>query len=138
MELYVDDAEENKMSWNVWKDGKQLGPFSESEMAAFLRKNTLSASDKVFGPTMKSWTSPTDAREELERLGSVPEDSVEPLVIAAAVAETVRSVRVIDIDMPFGSMVAFMVKWSLASIPAFIILGVIFAFVFWLVGAALR
>lgn len=30
-----------------------------------------------------------------------------------------------DIKMPFLSMVAFMVKWVLASIPAFIILGLI-------------
>jgi hypothetical protein len=37
-------------------------------------------------------------------------------------------VRVIDVDMPFTSMVVFMVKWALASIPAFIILfGLLFA-----------
>ena len=34
-------------------------------------------------------------------------------------------VSVTDIDMPFGSMVGFMVKWSLASIPAVIILAVL-------------
>ena len=33
-----------------------------------------------------------------------------------------QQVIVTDIHMPFGSMVAFMVKWSIASIPAFIIL----------------
>jgi hypothetical protein len=33
------------------------------------------------------------------------------------------SVVVTDIDMPFLSMVTFMVKWALASIPAFLILG---------------
>jgi hypothetical protein len=31
-------------------------------------------------------------------------------------------VIVTDIHMPFGSMVGFMVKWAIASIPAFIIL----------------
>ena len=31
-------------------------------------------------------------------------------------------VRVVDVEMPFGSMVLFMVKWALASIPAMIIL----------------
>jgi hypothetical protein len=36
------------------------------------------------------------------------------------------SVVVTDIDMPFLSMVTFMVKWALASIPAFLILGAIF------------
>ena len=35
---------------------------------------------------------------------------------------TTMRVVVTDIHMSFGSMVAFMVKWSLASIPAFIIL----------------
>ncbi len=36
-----------------------------------------------------------------------------------------RKVIVTDIQMPFGSMVVFMVKWVIASIPAFIILAVL-------------
>ena len=35
-------------------------------------------------------------------------------------------VSVTDINMPFGSMVVFMVKWALAAIPAALILVVIF------------
>jgi uncharacterized membrane protein YvbJ len=35
-------------------------------------------------------------------------------------------VTVIDIRMPFWSMVNFMVKWAIAAIPALIILSVIF------------
>jgi len=34
-------------------------------------------------------------------------------------------VKIVDINMNFGSMVAFMIKWVLASIPAFIILTVL-------------
>jgi len=34
-------------------------------------------------------------------------------------------VIVIDVKMRFWSMVVFMVKWTIASIPAFIILAVI-------------
>lgn len=34
-------------------------------------------------------------------------------------------VVVVDVRMPFGSMVVFMVKWTLASIPALIILAVV-------------
>jgi hypothetical protein len=44
-----------------------------------------------------------------------------------------QQVIVTDIHMPFGSMVGFMVKWAIASIPALIILiliGVIFSGVF--------
>ena len=36
-----------------------------------------------------------------------------------------QSVKIIDFDMPFGSMVTFMIKWVLASIPAMIILSII-------------
>jgi hypothetical protein len=34
-----------------------------------------------------------------------------------------------DINMQFGSMVIFMIKWALASIPALIILLILFSFV---------
>lgn len=37
----------------------------------------------------------------------------------------IQSVRIVDFDMPFGSMVSIMVKWALATIPAIIILSVI-------------
>ncbi len=39
-----------------------------------------------------------------------------------------QKVAVTDIDMPFRSMVVFMVKWALASVPAAIILFVAYAF----------
>lgn len=39
-----------------------------------------------------------------------------------------REVIVTDIQMPFFSMVVFMIKWVLASIPAIIILAIIFFF----------
>ena len=36
-----------------------------------------------------------------------------------------QKVIVTDIQMPFWSMVMFMIKWTIASIPAFIILTVL-------------
>jgi len=36
-----------------------------------------------------------------------------------------KGVTVTDIQMPFGSMVIFMIKWAIASIPAAIILFLI-------------
>jgi hypothetical protein len=38
-------------------------------------------------------------------------------------------VVVVDLQMPFFSIVVLMVKWALASIPAIAILGVIFSLV---------
>ncbi len=48
-----------------------------------------------------------------------------------------NEVTISDIRMPFFSMVVFMVKLAIASIPAFIILSVIGSIVFALMGATL-
>ena len=47
----------------------------------------------------------------------------------ASTSSRVRTneVQVTSIDMPFGNMVFFMVKWAIASIPALIILAIIVA-----------
>lgn len=45
-------------------------------------------------------------------------------------------VVVTDIQMPFISMVVFMVKWAMAAIPALFILIAIFAGVFLTLGMA--
>lgn len=44
-------------------------------------------------------------------------------------------VVVVDLQMPFNSMVVFMVKWALASIPAVMILAAAAAVAFALLGA---
>ena len=36
-----------------------------------------------------------------------------------------REVSVVDVHMPFESMVVFMIKWAIASIPALIILVIL-------------
>ena len=45
-----------------------------------------------------------------------------------------KKVIVTDIQMPFESMVVFMVKWAFASIPAAIILGVVWMLLIGLVA----
>ena len=51
----------------------------------------------------------------------------QPSPYAPVVAPIPQSVVITDIDMPFGSMVRFIVKWVIASIPALIILWILFA-----------
>ena len=48
--------------------------------------------------------------------------------------ENLNQVKVIDIDMPLGSMVLFMIKWALAAIPAGIILFAIGILLWLLIG----
>ncbi|MCU0588545.1 MAG: hypothetical protein MUF52_10350 [Syntrophobacteraceae bacterium] len=45
-----------------------------------------------------------------------------------------RDVVVTDIRMPFWSMVTFMVKWVVASIPALLILGMLWVLLMALLG----
>ena len=47
----------------------------------------------------------------------------------------VNHVSIVDIRMPFSSMVVFMVKAALASIPAVIILAIILSILSWIFGA---
>jgi hypothetical protein len=52
----------------------------------------------------------------------------------------VSKVSVVNVNMPFGSMVTFMVKWAIATIPALFILafaGMFIAAIFAGVGASL-
>lgn len=46
----------------------------------------------------------------------------------------ITEVHITDIKMPFWSMVMFMVKASIASIPAFIILSIIATIIFSVIG----
>lgn len=46
-------------------------------------------------------------------------------------------VVVTDVDMSFGNMVWFMVKWALASIPAMIIIAIIVAVLAVVLGGVL-
>ena len=49
-------------------------------------------------------------------------------------SEEPQKVIVVDLQMPFISMVMLMVKWALASIPALMILFAIFTFATSLMG----
>lgn len=48
-----------------------------------------------------------------------------------------REVTVVDIKMPFWSMVVFMIKWAIASIPALIILAILWTLLAALFGGLL-
>jgi hypothetical protein len=50
------------------------------------------------------------------------------------VATQLQEVAVVDVQMPFGSMVVFMVKWAVAAIPAMLILFLMGLILFALFG----
>jgi hypothetical protein len=48
-----------------------------------------------------------------------------PVAVLTQAPNTFAEVTVTDIKMPFASMVVFMVKWAIASIPALLILALL-------------
>ena len=48
-----------------------------------------------------------------------------------------QNVAIKDFNMPFSSMVIFMVKWAIASIPAIIIIWILFMILISLFGSSL-
>ncbi|WP_301361840.1 hypothetical protein [Stutzerimonas nitrititolerans] len=61
------------------------------------------------------------------RAKKAEQDAMSPEVRdVAATYPGARPVVVIDINMSFGAMVRFMVKWAIATIPAAIILIILF------------
>jgi len=54
-----------------------------------------------------------------------------------AAAPSRSEVTVVDVQMPFGSMVVFILKWALASIPALIILVILAAVLAGVLGGTL-
>lgn len=68
------------------------------------------------------------------RYGDAPVVQVIPIDPLPVKANAPLQVTVVDFQMSFGSMVAFMVKWSIASIPAVIILALAVFAVFFAIG----
>ena len=51
--------------------------------------------------------------------------------------EQEQSVAIKDFNIPFSSMVIFMVKWAIASIPAIIIIWILFMLLISIFGSSL-
>ena len=48
-----------------------------------------------------------------------------------------NKVTIVDIDIPFGKLIVFIIKWMLASIPAIIIFMIIMAIISAIFGGIL-
>lgn len=75
--------------------------------------------DKLEREQARAATPVAEEHSKPSRKGSVPP-------IAKSVDTGAMHVKITDIDLPFWSMVQLLVKWALASIPALLILILIF------------
>jgi hypothetical protein len=115
-------VEENN-GFSVKKSATQIRFFFNREkLVRFLQEYD----DEKFQKDLESKVKPKAEKSKPQR---------EP-VISQKIVE-VKKVIITDIQMPFNSMVTFMVKWAIASIPAFIILMALFAVIIALFGGIL-
>ena len=105
-----------------FREEPQVGIFTHSGCTDRFLKN-----QEKYGGTVKT-EADKEADKEAER--KVEEEYVE---LQQKIEE--KSVYVKGFSMPFGEMVEFMVKWAIASIPAFIILFIIFGILFLIFGS---
>jgi hypothetical protein len=123
-------------------DSKYEGMFSHAELLEGLASGNLDpdwlAAENVSGSSYAHFVRAGEGG--WRSLSALSGDTPEALQQArekqvqqqASRAPAASRVHIADIDMPFTSMVWFMIKWSVAAVPAFIILAIL-----WTIGGAL-
>ncbi|MBI4666000.1 MAG: DUF4339 domain-containing protein [Nitrospinae bacterium] len=113
----------------VNEKGEKAGPVTEEELNALKVSGAVTPVTMVWAEGMAEW-------KRLGELGHIPPTPPAPNPPAMNPRHDDRPVKVYvaDINMSFGSMVVFMIKWALASIPALIILFMIGGFLMAIFG----
>jgi hypothetical protein len=111
----------------IQRNGQEHGPYREEEARSYLQGGQLLANDLARLEAERGWR---PLREVLAPTAAVVATQPQPnyAVVAQsypAVTGSTQPVTIVDIRMSFGSMVGFMIKWALASIPALIIVWII-------------
>jgi len=143
----------------IWviKDGQREGPYDDMDVLELLYEGTYSEEDPAIRDGQFDWSTigelldtepsfpdlePADEEPPPPPLPEAdealtPEEPVEPPALPSPTGPPPPlRIAVTDFQMPFGSMVVFMLKWALAAIPALLILGFI-AVVLWLLALLL-
>ena len=141
----------------IWviKDGQREGPYEEQDVRELIYEGTYGDADPAIRDGQFGWSTvgqilgrPMPSNESTPAELSEPSPPEvppgEPIPVAAVtepqpppvpvpMPEPVAPapVTIVDFQMPFGSMVIFMVKWVIAAIPALLILGALAA-MFWM------
>ncbi len=106
-------------------------------------KGNKKAAYKFFTKIINEYPNSTEAEDAKKIIYDLKESINVDGTDSTPPTETVNSntssqnVIITDIQMPFGSMVVFIVKWVIASIPAMIILAVLFMVVTKIFGGIL-
>ena len=125
------------MNYTLWIDNQAAGPFDVCQLTELFLSGAITSDTQIRldnGEQTESWKT---LGYTFPSISTLPTRSDTMQILSAEIRSTKvplsrhpQSVSVTDIDMPFWSMVGFMIKWSIAAIPAAILLSVIFGLLF--------
>jgi hypothetical protein len=125
------------MNYTLWIDNQAAGPFDVCQLTELFLSGAITSDTQIRldnGEQTESWKTLGDTFPSISTL-STRSDTMQ--ILSAEIRSTKvplsrhpQSVSVTDIDMPFWSMVGFMIKWAIAAIPAAMLLSVIFGLLF--------
>ena len=115
----------------IQRNGQEHGPYRDEEARSYLQGGQLLANDLARTEAERGWRPLRDVLAGPAAAVQVqPQPNIyaaTPVQVGVAVAPGSQAVTVVDVRMPFGSMVVFMIKWALAAVPAIFILSIIMA-----------
>jgi hypothetical protein len=118
------------MKFTLWIDEQPTGPFDLCQITSMYQQGIITGEtqalieDGTWKPLRKLVPSLSSVVTTSELCSTLSRNIIAGLQPDGATGKsTTKSVSVTDVDMPFGSMVSFMVKWAIASIPAAILLA---------------
>jgi len=120
----------------IQRNGQEHGPYREEEARSYLQGGQLLANDLARNAAERGWRPLAEVLAgQIAAVQAQPQ--LQPSVYAVPVQASTpvavgQPVTVVDIRMPFGSMVVFMIKWALASIPALIIVWILIGIIIFL------
>lgn len=115
------------MNYLIWIDNQGAGPFGLDQLVELYLNEIITATTKVridSEDPAEPWQS---LGEMFPSIAALPTRRAQQSMLShvASSPQTGHRVVVTDFDMGFGSMIVFMIKWAIASIPAAIILFVL-------------
>jgi hypothetical protein len=130
------------MNYTLWIDNEAAGPCDVCQITELFLNGTITGSTQIrlnSGEQAEQWKTlevvfpsitALQTRNEMMQILSSEIRSTK-----VSITPHPQRVTVTDLEMNFGSMVVFIIKWAFASIPALIIISVVFFAILMLLAA---
>jgi len=112
----------NSDRWLLKRGNKEWRMTGFDMLQDWARIGNVRYDDEVWSPIAQTWRPAREVPDLAIADVSTPQGSATMNFNVRGRQMQVTPVVVVDLEMPFASMVGFIVKWALASIPALLII----------------